>query len=235
MDDEELEVTQEDQDVEPRIPDVESHIPSREEMLESAFEEGAEESVIEELVSKEGELTVEDLRKLPGSEDYSDEELMAEWKKVSGATGEAAAEAFKSPVPLYDEKGNKVEDVSKITVQDLLSGKVHFGYNANGKEQRKALEAVLRVAQLGHHNEQRYAGTIAERNQVLKQYQEASEKVTKYEADREVWTAALAALANGNAEPIKQIAQAYAAEVSKIPQVAPAGMIVRNRPRNNRP
>lgn len=204
---------------------------SRQELIESTLAESGDsalqEAIVEELGEKPGELTIDDLRKIPGSEGMSDEELKAEWEKaVATAGGQAAqaAEAFKLPFPVYDAQGQKIDALEKISVRDLLEGKLQIGYNALGKEQRKTLVEALRNASMGHWNEQKYNTTIEERNRVHQELQTARQQIDQFANERKVWDAALTALAMGNVEPMKALAQAYQKAITSMPQAAP-GMV----------
>lgn len=208
----------------------------RQSIRDAALSEGVEEAVISELADKPGELTIDDLRKLPGAEDYTDEQLQAEWAKAvkaaqSGqvATGDqtgqqATSTDTKVPFPVYDAAGNKIEDISKLTVADLLNGKVQLGYNALDKEQRKTLSEVLRNASLGHWNERQYQTTLGERNQAAQRASELERQVQQFTSERQVWDAALTALAMGNAAPMKALADAFQKAIQQAPSAAP-GMV----------
>lgn len=213
---------------------------SRDEILESAFREGEEEGIIGELSSKEGELTLEDLKRLPGAEGYTDEQILAEWARANkAAQGEAKAEAtaeaktadatFKLPFPIYDDKGNKIEALEKISLKDLFEGKLQVGYNALGKEQRKTLTEALRNASQGHFNEQRYNGAINERNAAAQRLAEASKRITDFETWQTNMNQALTALAMGNPEPMKKIARDYAAALTaqkaEVPGMVPEATV----------
>ena len=186
-----------------------------------AFERGAEtppeevEKIETELAEKEGDLTLEDLRKLPGNEEFSDEELLAEWKK---AQAEATPLQFAHPV--YDTEGNKIPDLRNVSIEDLLTGKVQFGYQAMGKEQRKALAEVFRVAQLGHYNESQRAQVLAERNSIAAQFDKAQKQLDQYTKERDTWGAALQAYAHGNPNPLNALAKAYVEALTQPPTAA---------------
>lgn len=239
-----LEETQADEDTqlegteadEPQtsLPEPAGKTQDRQEIIDETLEEGVDaattEAVIEELGDTKAfpQLTVEDLRKLPGSESLTDDEIRAEWAKaVQQARGEGqtaqAGEEFKLPFPVYDKQGNKV-DFDKVNLKDLIEGNLQVGYNALGKEQRKTLQEALRNASLGHFNEQRYNTTIQERNQVAAQVAELNKQVEQFNNERKTWDAALTALAMGNIEPMKRLAQAYQQAITAMPQAAP-GMI----------
>jgi len=209
---------------------------SREELISEALEEGVvagtNEQIVEELSSKEGELTVEDFRRIPGNEEYTDEELVAEWNKQvaiaqggqAGGEFAQAEKAFEIPFPVYDDKGNKLT-TDKVTLEDLVSGKVTIGYQAMDKEQRKTFSQVLRNASLGHLNESRYNSTIQERNQAVAKQNELNQRIAQYEAAQTAWNAALTALSMGNAAPMTEIAKRYAASLTQQGQPAPAGYV----------
>src|SRR5689334_15902924 len=124
--------------------------PSRDDLVNEAMNEGLEQGVITELASKQ-DLTVDDLRRIPGNEAYSDEELLAEWKKIEASeragtqTREEGneTEEYKLPFPLYDAEGNKISALDAVDLRALLDGKITLGYNALGKEQRKTLSEAL--------------------------------------------------------------------------------------------
>lgn len=222
----EQEVQSESQ-VTPQEP-VSEPAPTRDDLFNEALNEGVEESVLNDLAAKE-ELTISDLRQIPGSEELTDEELMAQWKEIeaqeAGSGEEEEVEAYKLPFPIYDAEGNKVDALEKINLRDLLDGKLQVGYSALGKEQRKTLSETLRNASLGHFNEQKYNTALTERNQIFERYQAADKQLKQYTEERKVWDAALTALAMGNIKPMEQIAKAYQAALMQQPQVPQAGMV----------
>lgn len=194
-------------------------------LFESALNEGEGDAVIEELSAQDGDLTIEDLRRLPGADEYSDEELLAEWQKAQetattdeGEEGEEGAEEFKLPFPIFDDKGQQITDVDKLNLRDFLAGKYQIGYNANKAEQRKTLSDIIRVAQLGHFKESQFATAQQERNQIFQQLQEATQRTSQYDKDRKQWDYALTQFAQGNIEPMQRLATAYQQALSQIPQ-----------------
>lgn len=199
----------------------------RESAMEEAGEEASRESIVESLASKEGELTIEDLRKLPGTEGMSDQEVALEWgravKAAEAGNVESAegTESFKLPFPVYDAQGNKIEALEKISVKDLFEGKIQLGYNAMGKEQRKSLTDALRNASLGHWNEQKYNTTVEERNKAATEASEYKRQLDQQATERKTWDAALTALAMGDINPMKQIAAAFQRGLTSIPQAIP--------------
>lgn len=204
---------------------------SRQDMIDRVMEEGVQDGTITELAEKDGEITVEDLRKLPGAEDLTDEELLTEWNKAQAAAGGEKGEddegglPDKLPFPLYDTKGNEIKDISKVSLSDFLTGKVQVGYQAMDKEQRKAFGDLVRVAQLGHHNEKQSASSRSERDIAIKQYREQKAQNDAWAQDRQVWDKALTAYFQGNKAPMEALAKAYAAELSKMPAANIPGMI----------
>lgn len=188
-------------------------------MLDSADDDGmaqadTEDEQIAELAEQTDEPTIEQLRELAGKdgEGLTDDELQAEYKKAQ------EEEDFKLPFPVYDAQGNKIEGLDKLTLQDLLSGKVQIGYNAMGKEQRKALNDILRVAANGHLNESKMATSIAERNQVAQKLQELQAEHSSWATQRQTWNAVLGAAHAGNFDPLKQLIAAYGRELSVLPE-----------------
>src|SRR5258708_3153247 len=212
---------------------------SRQELIGGRLEEGAsaalQESIIDELgdATKHPELTVDDLRKLPGADGMTDEQLKTEWAKAVATAqgsqvvdGQAADKTFKLPFPVYDAQGQKIETLEKISVRDLLEGKIQIGYNALGKEQRKTLAEALRNASMGHWNEQKYNTTVEERNRVASTLAERDKEIAQFSSERKVWDTALTALAMGNPEPIKALATAYQKALTSTTQsTTPAGMV----------
>lgn len=204
----------------------------RESFVNDAYAEGAEESVIEDLAGKE-DITLDDLRQIPGTEGLSDAQLTAAWTKAqaeagiasgTNADGTPADTKVEIPFPVYDDKGNKIAS-DKVTLADLLSGKALVGYNAMGKEQRKALTEVLRNASQGHWNEHRY-------NTVNQQYRQAFEQLTALQKEtaghkemQTQWNAALTALITGNQAPMAALVNAYKTELTKAGQAPPAGFV----------
>src|SRR2546428_5854969 len=145
-------------------------------------------TVLEEVAAKE-DVTVEDLRRVGGedADDLSDDELLAEWKKAQ------EGDEVKLPFPVYDAEGNKVTDISKLTLNDLLTGKVQIGYQAMGKEQKKALIDLIRTASLGHYNESKMANVMAERSAAYQTLQQLRAEHDAWGRDRQVWDRVLAA------------------------------------------
>lgn len=233
LDEDELETSQADGSEKQSITQDEPHT-DRESLRTDAFAEGIEDNVIEELAAKE-EVTLDDLRKIPGAEGLTDSQLQAAWDKAQAeAGGQAGAEQkVELPFPVYDAQGNKIAP-DKVTLGDLLSGKALVGYNAMGKEQRKALSDVIRNASQGHFNEHRY-------NTVQSQYREAATKLEKLNADakewetqRSQWTAALNALAFGDTSKMAAIVNAYKAALGKSGQPAPEGFIPQEQAQQER-
>lgn len=201
--------------------------PDRAEQRAAALEEAAaavggetseetSQAVIEELSSKEGEITIEDLRKLPGADKFTDEQLKEQWDKAV-----EAEKPYKIPFPVYDAAGNKIEALDKFTLQDLLDGKVKLGYTAFDKEQRKTLAEALRNASMGHWNEQKYNTALEERNRVSTELSQKAQRLETLEQQQRIWDAALSALVMGNTQPMQQLANALANKTVEMPQNVP--------------
>lgn len=199
----------------------------RETYVNDTFAEGATESVIEELAGKE-EVTLDDLRKIPGSEGMSDAQLTAAWDKAQKEAGiggdeDGANVKVELPFPVYDEKGNKVAG-DKVTIADLMSGKVTIGYQAMGKEQRKAFSEVVRNASQGHWNEHRYNTVQSQYKQTAQQVETLRAEAKTFEEQRSLWNSALTALVMGDSNPMKQMVDAYRQGLGKS-GVAPEGFV----------
>lgn len=201
---------------------------SHEDIVAGAYAEGELEATFAGLADKDT-LTVDDLRTAAGNlaEGMSDEDLIAAYKAAEAGGGTTdddepeAESAFKLPFPIYDAAGVKIEDVSKITVQDLLSGKVQVEYQAMGKAQRKAFADLVRTASNGHYNEQKMGTLMQERGQAVKQLQDMRTEHESWAGDRKLWNKALDAAIAGNIEPLRAVIQAYAAELGRAPADAP--------------
>src|SRR3990172_1453557 len=83
---------------------------------DEAAVERDEDAIAEDLSQQEEEPTAEQLRALAGADakGLTDEQLVAEYEKAK------AAEEFKLPFPVYDAEGNKITDVSKLSLKDVL-------------------------------------------------------------------------------------------------------------------
>jgi hypothetical protein len=148
---------------------------------------------------------------------------MAEWVKAQKGDGEEGTEdtdvqPFTLPngLKLYGEDGKEITDFSKLTLQQLLDNKMQWGYNALGKEQKKALTEVFRNASLGHYNEQKMQSLAQERTKAYEMYSQIKKEHEEWAQDRQVWLSVLTSAAQGNVEPLKKLIQAYGAESSKV-------------------
>src|SRR5437867_12587112 len=99
-------------------------------LVDSALEEGGLDAAFAEIAESDTEPTADDLRRIAGAEaeGMTDEELLAEYEKAKAGDGESAedvAKAFNVDY-LYDAQGNKIADLTKVSVNDLLSGKVQI-------------------------------------------------------------------------------------------------------------
>lgn len=198
---------------------------THEDIKSEAYAEGELEATIDEIASMEGELTADDLRRVGGAdaEGLTDEELLQAYKRAEAAHGrlgdtgtDEATKPLELPFPVYDAQGNKV-DPTTLTLEDLVSGKVQIGYNAMGKEQRKAFNDILRVAANGHLNESKMATTLAERNQSVEKLRAVQTEHEAWAKDRKSWTQVLDAAANGNVKPLEVLIRKYAEELGRGP------------------
>lgn len=197
---------------------------TRESIRAGAMAEGETDAVLEDLASLAREITATDLRRLPGTEKMSDDELLKMWKDQSkdeagtedkpklGPDGKPVGEVPPPPpvkrnYKIYDDKGVEVTDLSKMSAEQML--KATYGYSAMNKEQKKTFDEVIRNASLGHLNEQKLTTLQAERNAAYEKLQKLTEEHGAWGNDRQKMTKALEALARGDDKPIKALAAAY--------------------------
>lgn len=206
------------------LPDTAAGDESHSGIVKDAMDDAALEAAIAEVAETDGEVSIEDLRRVTGdlAKDMSDEDLMKAFKDAQSGdeSAEGAAVVEKLPFPIYDAKGVKIEDPSKVTLSDVLTGKVQIGYSAMGKEQRKALTDILRVASNGHYNEHKMTSLMSERQQAYTQLQDLRKEHETWANDRKIWESALSAFVTGKQEPLQNLIKAYQAELGKMP---PAG------------
>lgn len=185
---------------------------------ESALDEGVTNAVVDNV--GDGEPSVDDLRALPGADEYSDEELLAMWKESNKGEekpetpAQAAARAWK----FYGADGKEVADVDKMTVADFLKGKL--GYNANKAEQQKTLDELLRVAQYGHLNESKLSRAEAARQAASKELETLRGQTTKHSQNEKLWNYALSEFLRGNDKPMDAIIQRFREAAAAPPELA---------------
>lgn len=204
----------------------------------AAFDEAMAEAdgnqVLDELSQKDGEITIDDLRRLPGSEGQTDAELTAAWEasrvddaieadddkegaaaaQIAAVTGGEAVQTARG-WKVYDDKGVEIADLSKMTAADFLKHKI--GYNANGAEHRKSLDELTRVASYGHHNQAKLARVEAERERFYKELQEVrGENSTRGERER-LLNYAFTQFHVGNEKPLKSLLDAYRTNMGGLP------------------
>lgn len=165
------------------------------------------------------EVTLEDLRALPGTEDMSDEELLALYNETSKEketpqTPAAVARAFK----VFGADDKEITDIDKMTVADFLKSKI--GYNANKAEQRKTFEELLRVAQYGHLNESKLSRAEAARQAALKELSGLKEANQRYTQNEKLWNYALNQFLLGNDKPMDAIIQKFREQAGAPPELA---------------
>jgi hypothetical protein len=121
-------------------------------------------------------------------------------------------------------------DLTKMTAAEFLAHK--FGYNANGKEQRRDFEGLVRNAQQGHYNADKTVRIEQEREHALREWKASAEKVESYEAQRKVLNHALVAATRGNFEPLQEIVARFQKALDdditpRAPESAPEGYVSR--------
>ena len=183
---------------------------------EDGSEVEASSTVLTELASKD-ELSLEDIRKLPGSDKYTDAQLEEMWEKAVNATStKPSARSFK----VFKEDA-ELEALTGLTAEELLST-LKFGYNANGKEQRKTFEELVRTAQMGHYQESRLARVLADRNTSYEKATTLEQKNAEYEAERKMWGYAMSQHVQGNDAPLQQLIEAFRKVESAPPEMPQA-------------
>lgn len=169
---------------------------SREELEAEAFSEGETNVVLADLEAQDV-LTLDDLKRLPEARGVSDDELLelavAAGLKVAGAELVPAAEvrpATNRPWKWYGKDGKETTDLAKVSAADFLAGQI--GYRAINADQKRTFDEIVRLAQLGHHNEQRMAQVMSDRNMLAEQVQTAGSEVARANQERQAWNAILA-------------------------------------------
>ena len=180
---------------------------SREDTYNAAESEGVEDAILETLAGK-ADVTIEDLRQIPGADKYTDEQLLEHWAKAKGGESVEGETKVDLPFPVYDAQGNKVSK-DNVTLEALLKGDLQLGYQAMGKEQRKSLTDVIRNASQGHWNEHRYTTVQGQLTDAIRQLRESQGTVEKYTTERGQWNAALTALIAGDKGPMQRLVDAY--------------------------
>lgn len=168
---------------------------SREELEAEAASEGETNVVLAELEDRD-ELTLADLKRLPEAKGVSDDELIemavAAGLKVAG-TEIVAAEKV-APVTrnwkVYGKDGKEVTNFAKMSAADLIAATI--GYRAINSDQKRTFDEVVRLAQLGHHNEQRMAQVMSDRNMLAERVQLAGTELAKADQERQAWQTILA-------------------------------------------
>jgi len=210
----------------PQIPDTAAGDGSHQELVDSAFAESGLDAALEEIAGQDGEPTAADLRRAVGDEadGLTDEQLLAAYEKAKlgdepadADTAEEVAKALNVDY-LYDAQGNKIADLAKVSINDLLTGKVQIGYNALGKEVRKTFEDLRRTASNGHYNESRMTKLQSERQMVYDQLESLRTEHKAWEVDRKVWDRVLTAATQGNIKPLQAVIDKFAAEMGKMPE-----------------
>jgi hypothetical protein len=115
----------------------------------------------------------------------------------------AAIRAYK----LYHGE-KEVSDLTGMTAQQLLD-EMEIGYKANGADHKRKFDALLRNAQLGHHNESVRQRLETERNEAQSRYEKANGTLTQREGERKLWNQALLAATRGNFQPLNAVIGAY--------------------------
>lgn len=164
--------------------------------------------IVEQLAAIETDLTIADLRKLPGADKHTDEELEKMWQEALNPPKNTRAYKF------YKDK-DEVSDLDSLTASELLQ--LQVSYNAMGKEQRRTFDEVIRNAQLGHFNEARMSQIQQQRDEMARRYSELEPKYQQQTRERQLLEYALTQYSMGNSGPMEQFIKAFQAETSKLP------------------
>lgn len=198
--------------------------------VDKIFENAETEYKVEQ-IAKQGEVSVADLRSLPGAEKYTDAQLQAKWESLSkpseapkpavdAAAPTAAARAWKA----FKADGTEVTDFTGMSATDFLA--LQQEYNANGKAQRKSFDEIVRNAQLGHYNAEKAATTERERDQAYAEWKRNEAENKTLSADRAAWTHALSQARANNLAPLQLLVDEFnkamdAGPEAAVPETAP--------------
>jgi hypothetical protein len=218
---------------------------TRDDIMEAADHEGQLNVAVDELSERGGDITLDDIKNLPGAGDLSDAELQSLYEEtqgesssegknaeaIAGAIGGEAVETSRG-WKVYDDKGVEVKiDPDKTTLKEFLNYQI--GYQATGKEHRKKFDDVLRVAQYGHMNEQKLGTIRGERDQFYKQLQEA---MPELQGNRQILTTIRHAMTQytvGNPEPLAQLLEKFKSNLGGTPGMASMGGAEQAAPQND--
>lgn len=205
---------------------------NRDEILENADFEGQLNVAVDQL-EEGGELTLQELRTLPGTSGMSDSELIAlrdesgrvdeapaasvqeaAANKVAEALGGEAVETSKG-WKVYDEKGAEIADLDKLTAKQFLQLKI--GYTANGKEQKKSFDEMVRVTKFGHLNERKLSEERQQKESFAKQLQEAMPELKQLRGISGTVKYAMTQFHLGNDAPLDRLLKAFKAQMGGDP------------------
>jgi hypothetical protein len=118
--------------------------------------------------------------------------------------------------------GRKLPDPDTLTFAQLQ--KAEFGYQANGKEQRRNLDGVMRNVSLAHYKEERLTTLQQNLQTALEHGRKTQGELGQLNEWRTTANRALDAAVRGNYEPLKAMLEEYAAALNAPPatEAAPA-------------
>lgn len=203
---------------------------SREVQYDNAEAEGVEDAVIDDLAAKD-DITLDDLRTIPGADRMTDEQLEAAWEEAKKAAGIEGAgsdpKQIELPFPVYDAEGNKVTK-DKVTLEGLISGSLQIGYQAMGKEQKKGFADLIRNASQGHFNEHRYTTVQSQLTEAIRERASLSKQVSEHAARETQWNAALTSLIAGEKGPMERLVNEYRKALTST-GITPEGFISKDQ------
>ena len=157
-------------------------------------------AVGDELPESDADL-VEMLRGFPGAEGFDDATLLAMWTEtadaqtqaeVGEATGDDAVvddDAW-APVGWSARIGEDDVNFDEVLLKDFLE-KGELTYKALGKDQTRNFNEVIRNAQLGHFNQERYNTNQQDLIAMGEKYSEQASEVQRYKEMENLWMRAM--------------------------------------------
>lgn len=155
------------------------------------------------------DITLTDLRTLPGTEGFTDAQLQEMWDEVQGtkATPVADAKAIARAWKVYNGDA-EVTDLTKMTAAEFVE-KMKHEYTANGKQHRKTYDELVRNASQGHFNAERNATLQRERQTAYESWKREEARANQLDTDKQTWNTALVAATRGDLKPLQTLVDAF--------------------------
>src|SRR6266850_227589 len=177
--------------------DVIEHISSRDELEAQADAEGRLEVALSDLEDKT-DLTLDDLRTLPDANLFTDEELVEMARKtglIAAADDDEPGTAVAGPRAWHILDGNNKDITAsalKMTVEKFLASGAKVGYRAMNTNQSRSFDELVRLAQLGHLNENKISQLVQDRSLLARQNAALVQQVQQDNTVAAQWRAILA-------------------------------------------